>query len=89
MEDFLECFGGLIVAAIVFSLPLAAIASFVFWINPKVEVFVDQNLIYKGSDLCVNISSGGYTTTVKTSKFLCIFPDKSYTSKDVIVRTLD
>jgi hypothetical protein len=58
-------------------------------IHPKVEVFVDQKLIYKGSDVCVDITSSGFNTTVKTSKFLCIMPDKSYTSKDVFIRTVE
>jgi hypothetical protein len=56
---------------------------------PNVEVFVDEKLIYKGSDMCVDVLSSGDTTTVKTSKFSCIFPDKSYTSKDVVIRTVE
>ena len=48
-----------------------------------------ENLIYKGSDLCVDVSSSGYNTTVKTSKFFCLLPDKSYTEKDIVIRTVD
>lgn len=58
-------------------------------ISPTVEVFVDQKLIYTGIDFCVDVSSGGCTTTVKTKKFFCVLPDKSYTSKDVAVRTVE
>lgn len=58
-------------------------------IHPNVVVFVDKKLIYRGSDCCVDIISSGFNTTVKTSKFLCIFPDKSYTSKDVVVESVE
>lgn len=59
------------------------------YIHPSVEVFVDQKLIYKGSDVCVDIKSSGFNTTVKTSKYLCLMPVKSYTSKDVTVNTVE
>ena len=72
------------VCVVVTPIQLARIA-----IHPKVEVFVDQKLIYKGSDVCVGIISSGFNTTVKTSKFLCTMPDKSYTSKDVTVNTVE
>lgn len=58
------------------------------YIEPKVEVLVDQKMIYKGTNACVTVSSGGYTTTVITHKFLCFLPDETYTSKDVVVRTI-
>jgi len=56
---------------------------------PEVEVFVDKKLIYTGTSLCVDVLSSGDTTTVKTSKFYCIFPDKFYTSKDVFIKTIE
>lgn len=77
---------GVLILALVIIVPIQLIG---IAIHPKVEVFVDQNLIYKGSDLCVKITSSGFNTTVKTSKYLCIMPYKSYTSKDVTVRTLE
>lgn len=58
-------------------------------VQPNVEVFVNKELIYKGTNACVDVISSGDTTTVNTSKFCCMMPDKTYTSKDVVVRTVD
>ena len=66
-----------------------SVINFIMILWPKVEVFVDKKLIYTGSSLCVDVLSSGDTTTVKTSKFYCIFPDKFYTSKDVVIRTVE
>ena len=82
MNDFFKIIMGMIFLALI-------ILTIIFSINPKVEVFVGENLIYKGSDLCVDVSSSGYNTTVKTSKFFCLLPDKSYTDKDIVIRTVD
>ena len=82
MNDFFKIIMGMIFSALI-------ILIIIFSINPKVEVFVGENLIYKGSDLCVDVSSSRYNTTVKTSKFFCLLPDKSYTDKDIVIRTVD
>jgi hypothetical protein len=58
-------------------------------IEPNVEVFVDKELVYEGTNECVNVRSSGDTTTVRISKFYCLMPHKVYTSKDVIVRTVE
>lgn len=57
-------------------------------IYPKVEVLVDNKLIFTGSSACVDIKSSGFNTTVTTSDGLCILPVQTYTSKDVVVRTV-
>lgn len=58
-------------------------------IEPNVEVFVCKELVYKGTNACVRVESSGDTTTVRTSKWLCMMPDKTYTSKDVFIRTVE
>lgn len=54
--------------------------------NIPSQVFVDGKLIYEGSSAGFNIESGGYTTTVTIyGGFLYLFPQQTYTSKDVVV----
>lgn len=58
-------------------------------VQPNVEVFVNKELMYKGTNACVHVESSGDTTTVNTRRFHCILPDKTYTSKDVVIRTVE
>jgi len=58
-------------------------------VQPNVEVFVDKEIVYKGTNACVSVKSSGDTTTVKTKRFYCILPHKTYTSKDVVIRTVE
>jgi hypothetical protein len=55
-----------------------------------VKVTVDKVEIYKGKSAFIQISSGGYTTTVHIYRQLFPFNivEKQYTSKDVVVEQL-
>jgi len=55
--------------------------------NVPSKVFVDGVLVYKGSSAGFEVLSGGYTTTVTIyGGFLYLFPQQTYTSKDVIIK---
>jgi hypothetical protein len=54
--------------------------------NVPVKVWVEDKLVFEGPSYCVEVSSGGYTTSVKISGgFLSWIPQKYYTSKSVKV----
>lgn len=80
-----------IIFFLVILIPVLGVQVSRVYLSPEIEAFVDGRLIYKGREACVHVSSGGYATTIKTDAIwsFCFLPDKSYTSKDVIVRTVD
>ena len=57
-----------------------------FFDNIPSKVYVDDKLVYEGISAGFRVSSGGYTTTVRTyGGFLYMFPKKVYVSKNVVV----
>jgi hypothetical protein len=53
----------------------------------RVIVTQNENIIYKGVKACVEVSSGGDTTTILISQgFLCLFPKEIIVGKNIGVR---
>jgi hypothetical protein len=57
--------------------------------QPIVQVSINEKIIFKGSNACVSTKTGGANTNVDIyGGFLCLFPQETYSSKNIEITTV-
>ena len=89
MKEELIMFGIIIFGILAFILIIIITMQFIditFFNSIPTKIYINENLVFEGINGCLDIISGGDTTTIKTYKgFLCFFPDKIYTDEEIKV----
>jgi len=78
----------LIIVICIISVPICQTLDLNYINNVPVDVYVKDEIVYSGINGCVEVTSGGDTTTITImGKWMCFFPLKTYTDHNIKVVT--